>query len=285
MPLRIVTADERAAERGGVKAVILGVPKIGKTSLLRTIDPAKTLFVDLEAGDLAVQDVPCDTVRPRTWPELRDLACYLGGPNPALADAAPYSLAHYQAVAEEFGDGSELAKYDTYFVDSITVASRICLNWAQTQPEAFNAQGKQDTRGIYGLLGRQMIAWLTQLQQARSKNVIFVAILDQAKDDFGRVTWEPQIEGQATSKAILGIVDQVITMANIDFGDGQPIRAFVTKQGNSYGFPAGDRSGRLDEVEPPDLGKLIAKASDEQRQRGVFTTTISHPADASQQAA
>jgi len=284
MPLNIVTADQRMAEKGGVKAVILGVPKIGKTTLLRTLDPKKTLFVDLEAGDLAVSDLPVDTVRPQTWPEMRDLACYLGGPNLALAEAAPYSKAHYDHVVSEFGGPETLDKYETYFIDSITVASRVCLNWALTQPESFNAQGKPDTRGSYGLLGRQMIAWLTQLQHARSRNVIFVGILDQQKDDFGRLTWEPQIEGRATGNAILGIVDQVITMANIDFGDGEPVRAFVTKQGNAYGFPAGDRSGRLDEIEPPDLGALIAKASDEQRRRGSLTTTIAPRADAQQAA-
>jgi hypothetical protein len=285
MAFQIITADQRMAEAGGVKAVILGPPKVGKTSLLRTLDASKTLFVDLEAGDLAVSDVPVDTVRPQTWPEMRDLAAFLGGPNTALPDAAPYSLAHYNHVLEEFGGPAALEKYDTYFIDSITVASRVCMQWAQAQPEAFNQQGKPDTRGAYGLLGRQMIAWLTQLQHARSKNVIFVGILDQAKDDFGRVTWEPQIEGRATGNALLGIVDQVLTLANVDFGDGEPVRCFVTKQGNQYGYPAGDRSGRLDLIEPPNLGHLIAKAGDQSRRRADLTTTIRPHADATQEAA
>jgi hypothetical protein len=282
MPLNIISADQRLAEKNGVKALILGPAKIGKTSLLRTLDTAKTLFVDLEAGDLAVQDVPVDTVRPRTWPEMRDLAAYLGGPNPALPDAAPYSTAHYNHVVETFGDAGALDKYETYFIDSITVASRVCMTWCQAQPDAFNAQGKPDPRGAYSLLGRQMIAWLTHLQHARGKNVIFVGILDQTKDDFGRTTWELQIDGQATNRAILGIVDQVITLAPVDFGDGQPVRAFVTKQMNPYGFPAGDRSGRLDEIEPPDLGALISKASDQKRQRAALSTKITPRADADQ---
>ncbi len=282
MPLNIVTADQRLAEKNGVKALILGPAKIGKTSLLRTLDAKKTLFVDLEAGDLAVQDVPVDTVRPKTWPEMRDLACYLSGPNPALPESAPYSEAHYAHVVELFGSADALAKYDTYFVDSITVAARICMQWASTQPDAFNAQGKPDPRGAYGLLGRQMIAWLTHLQHARSKNVIFVGILDKMKDDFGRTSWELQIDGQAAGKAVLGIVDQVITLNAIDFGDGEPVRCFVTKQMNPYGFPAGDRSGRLDEIEPPDLGALISKASDQKRQRAAITTKIQPRADADQ---
>lgn len=271
--MKIISADQRMAQSNGVKAVVLGPPKIGKTSLLRTLDPAKTLFVDLEAGDLAVQDVPVDTVQPRTWPEMRNLAAFLGGPNPALPDDQPYSQAHYAAAAEEFGGGS-LDKYDTFFIDSLSVASRVCLAWAQLQPEAFSEKtGKPDPRGAYGLLGRQMVAWLTQLQHARSKNVIFVAILDQMKDDFGRATWEIQMDGSKAPNSLLGIVDQVITLANIDF-DGTLHRAFVTKQNNPYGFPAGDRSGRLDPIEKPHLGELIAKAADQSRTRNSMTFNL-----------
>jgi hypothetical protein len=48
----------------------------------------------------------------------------------------------------------------------------------------------------------------------------------------------------------------------------------VTHKDNEYGLPAKDRSGRLDPVEEPDLGKLIAKAGDQERRRAGLTTTI-----------
>ena len=271
MPIKIITADQRAAEVGGVKMVVLGPYGIGKTSLLRTLDAETTLFVDGEAGDLAVQDVPADTIRPQTWAECRDLAAFIGGPNPALPDTAPYSTAHYEAVATPDFD---LDKYETIFVDSITKISRLCLQWAQQQPDAFNAQGKPDLRGAYGLLGREMLAWITQLQHARGKNVIFTCAMEQAKDDFGRLFWEPHIEGSKTGRELPGIVDEVVSYALIDFGDGTPVRAFVTAKDNEYAMPAKDRSGRLDPIEEPHLGKLIAKASDQKRRRAGLTTTI-----------
>ena len=58
MALRIITADERLAEPRSVKAAIVGKPGSGKTWLLNTTCPITTLFVDLEAGDLAVQGWP-----------------------------------------------------------------------------------------------------------------------------------------------------------------------------------------------------------------------------------
>lgn len=271
--MKIITADERAAEKGGVKALILGPYGIGKTSLLRTLDEDRTLFVDGEAGDLAVQDVQCDTIRPLAWPECRDLAAFIGGPNPALPDHAPYSAAHYTAIAADFDMGM-LDKYDTIFVDSITKLSRLCLQWSQQQPDAFNAQGKQDMRGAYGLLGREMLGFITQLQHARGKNVILTCAMEQSKDDYGRLVWDPHIEGAKTGRELPGIVDEVISYILIDFGDGNTSRAFVTNKDNEHAVPAKDRSGRLDPVEEPHLGKLIAKASDQKRGRSGIVTDL-----------
>ena len=55
MSLPIITADQRLAEPRGIKGCIFGKSGIGKTSLLWSLDPARTLFMDLEAGDLAIE--------------------------------------------------------------------------------------------------------------------------------------------------------------------------------------------------------------------------------------
>ena len=88
--MKIISATQRLAERRGVKALIVGPAGVGKTSLLRTIDPATSLFLDAEAGDLAVQDVPVDTIRIDDWSAARDIACRIGGPNPSYAPTACY---------------------------------------------------------------------------------------------------------------------------------------------------------------------------------------------------
>lgn len=257
--LKIISADERMAQDKGVKALIVGPAGIGKTTLLRTLDGGATLFVDLEAGDLAVQDVRVDTFQPRTWEECRDLACYLGGPNPALPPTACYSQAHYDAIAESMGGADALKKYETYFIDSITVAGRLCFKWCEQQPESFNDRGKKDTRGTYGLMGREMIGWLTHLQHTRGKNVMFVGILENLKDEFNVTSWQLQIEGGKTGKELPGIVDQIATMQFVDAGDGKPFRALVCTQPNPWSYPAKDRSGRLDQIEEPHLGRWLAK--------------------------
>lgn len=260
MALPIISADQRLAEPRGVKGTIFGKSGIGKTSLLWTLDPATTLFIDLEAGDLAIEGWSGDSVRPRTWAECRDFAVFIGGPNPALRDDQVYSEAHFAAVCERFGDPASLDRYHTVFIDSITVAGRLCFQWCKGQPEAFSEKtGKPDVRGAYGLHGREMIAWLTHLQHTRAKNVWFVGILDEKLDDFNRRIFQPQIDGSKTGLELPGIVDEVLTMAEIKDESGTPYRAFVCQTINSWNFPAKDRSGRLDLIEEPHLGRLMAK--------------------------
>jgi AAA domain len=187
--MKIISADARLAERRGVKMAIFGPTGVGKTSSLRTLDPARTLFIDIEAGDLSVQDVKVDTVRVDTWQAARDLACRIGGPNPSFPPTACYSPAHFEAVG----------------------------------------------------------------------GALPLAILEKVIDDFNVVTWQPQMEGARTGRELPGIVDQVITMQWIDFGDGKPTRAFVCTSPNAWNYPAKDRAGRLEQIEEPHLGKLVEK--------------------------
>ena len=150
----------------------------------------------------------------------------------------------------------------------------MAFQWSQKQPAAFSEKtGKPDNRGAYGLLGQEMIRWITHLQHA-SKSIIVVGILDSTKDDLTRWTHAPQIEGGKTGRELPGIFDQVLTLASMKMPTGEDYRAFICWQQNDWGFPAKDRSGRLNMVEPPDLGALIHKIHTGKRIDQKVITTI-----------
>ena len=263
MTLPIISAEQRLNESRGIKGCIFGKSGIGKTSLLWTLPEDKTLFFDLEAGDLAIEGWGGDTLRPRTWKDCRDFAVFIGGANPALRDDQTYSKKHLEVVCERYGSPDYLNAYDTVFVDSITVAGRLCFQWCKGEPQAFSEKsGKFDIRGAYGLMAQEMIAWLTHLQHTRDKNIWFVGILDEKVDDLGYRSYQPQIEGSKTGLELPGIVDEVITMASLSEGEGKdakPYSAFICQTLNPWGYPAKDRSGRLECIEEPHLGRLMDK--------------------------
>jgi hypothetical protein len=253
MTFKIITVDERLKEQTGVKMIVVGPYGIGKTTLLKTLD-VPTLCIDLEAGLLAVQDWQGATISVRTWPEARDLACLIGGPNPALRSDQAYSARHFESLQRE--NTIDFSEFQVIFIDSLTVASRLCFQWCKQQPEfILDRTNKVDTRAAYGLLAAEMLGWLNQFQHIPDKDIVFVGLLEPRTDEFQRQTWHLQCEGSKTGLEIPGILDEIITMT----ADSQGNRIFVCQTINPGGYPAKDRSGRLDVNEPAHLGNLLKK--------------------------
>ena len=271
MPLPIVTADERlSAAANKTTMALFGPSGVGKTTLVKTLPHETTLCADLEAGMKSVQDWPGDSIPIRCFEDAIDLACLIRGVNPTADPNGYFSAAHHQHLVAAHPDLVRLlAGKSIVFLDSITDVTRQAMAWAKTRPKAFSDRtGKPDTRGAYGLMAREISWLLKHLQHAPGKSLIMVGILERVTDDPGRVSWQPQMEGGRAGRELSGIVDHVVSMAlfSRDARDA-PVhdpergteRRLVCRTANSFGLPAKDRSGQLDETEPPDLAALLRK--------------------------
>lgn len=273
----MVSKAERNRERRGQKIALIGESGVGKTTQLFSLPPKKTLFIDLEAGDLAVDEWEGVCVRPRTWEECTDLAVLVGGINPALEKAkVPYCKKHYDHCIKKYPElHKKIADLEYLFVDSLTHTGRLSFQETSNTPE-----GIKDARKAYGAHGQNMIRWLTQLQQTRHMHVIFLSILNEKVDDNGGRYYDMQIEGSKTGEELPGIVDELITMVIMDPFTPNPYRAFICKKLNRWGYPAKDRAGKLEEQEPPNLGALIEKLKRPRSQKLFDTLNFDLPAPA-----
>ena len=259
---RIITADERLRERRGIKGGAAGHQRHRQDHA--AVDPARRAKRCSSTSRPAISPSragPATRSGHAPGRSAGDFAVFIGGPNPALRDDQPYSQAHYRRRLRALRRSSACS---TATRRSSSTRSRLpdasASNGARASREAISEKtGKPDIRGAYGLHGREMIGWLTQLQHTRNKNVWFVGILDEKFDDFNRRYFAPQIDGAKTGSELPGIVDEVITMAEIPADDGVVVPRLRLPHAQPMGYPAKDRSGRLDMIEEPHLGRLMAK--------------------------
>lgn len=268
MAFRLITPQERlSTDYNKTTGVIYGRAKVGKTTLVKTLPPETTLFVNLEAGMKAVQDFKGCNIDVHTFEDAADAACLLAGISPSSGPTDFFSSSHYDYVRTKLYPQINPDWFKLSYWDSITDLTRIAMIWAQRQPSAFNKYGKPDLRGAYGEMGRQVIRLLRHVQHTPGKSVFFVGGLDAYINEAQQLVFEPQAEGNKTKSELPYIVDQVITFSDFDYTDAGFVhnigkgkfRALCCKSPNPWGLPAGDRSGKLDMIEEPHLGRLIEK--------------------------
>jgi hypothetical protein len=62
--LRIISATERQCEPRGTSIVLAGPSGIGKTTQVKSLDPTRTLVIDVDRGALPLINTYVDIVRP-----------------------------------------------------------------------------------------------------------------------------------------------------------------------------------------------------------------------------
>lgn len=273
--MKFLTATERKKLPRPINVLLHGKSGSGKTTQAQGLPSESSLFIDFEAGTLALQDWqgPILNIREQAvamdkhpWELAQAIACLCAGPDMTAKQGATYSKGHHDAVAEALPEVVEALKgIKTIFLDSLSDASRVAYSYCSQQDYAISKKtGNEDGLAIYGALGKEMVAFSQRMQHC-PKDLIAAVILDEEVDPLGRISYAPQLMGSIAKNQLIGIFDIALTL-HVEETDTGIERCFYTQTPNAHGYPAKDRSSLLSPIEKFEQGdtealwKLMEKA-------------------------
>jgi hypothetical protein len=211
-------------QRQGVKCVIYGRAKSGKTRLLATA-PAP-LILSSERGTLSLGNANLPVIEVPTLTQLEYVHTWL------LSDPK---------AQQTFG---------TVCLDS---ATDLFEKYAREE----RAKAGKDSFAAWGRVGTKAWEIFTKFRDLPFYNVVLICHQEYDKDDTGTMFNMPSVPGKETMKSLPYWFDGVYQMVSETNDQGQ-FRNMLRCIGNNINF-AGDRSGKLAMWEPSDLARLFAK--------------------------
>lgn len=212
------------AQRFGVKAMIYGGPGSGKTPLIKTC-PRPVMLV-CEPGLLTMRDA-----------------------NVPAWDA--YTPERIDEFFEWLTRSPEAKGFDTVAIDSVSEMAEIFLRQELVR--------NKDGRKAYGEMFRHIADHLNALYYMPEKHTYLIAKQAIVEDGAGTIK-KPYFPGKELNVRVPHMYDEVwhIGLNNIPQAGPKPVLAIRTQ--SDFNTFARDRSGRLDELEPPHVGNLFLKA-------------------------
>jgi hypothetical protein len=211
------------AQRFGVKALAYGPPGTGKTPLVKTA-PRPVLCV-VEPGMLSMRDA----VNIPAW------------------DA--YTPERLDEFFKWLFESKEATNFDTVGIDSVSQMAELIL----TQELNRNKDGRK----AYGEMSRRVMDIINKLYYFPQKHIYLIG-KQVVADENGVASKRPYFPGQDLNVKIPHLYDEILHIAEANIpGMVKPVIAIRAQP--TFGIMARDRSGRLAELEPPNLGELFKK--------------------------
>ena len=205
----------------GVKMLVYGAAGTGKTTLIK--DMPTPLILSAESGLLSLQGLDLQYLEINSVSDLREAYKWLVG-------------------------SEEAKRFESVALDSISEIAEVCLVEEQAKTK--------DGRAAYGQLGAEMGAIIRAFRDL-PLHVLLIAKLDKGQDELGRITYSPGMPGQKLAQSLPYYFDEVLALRIEKNADGLLRRELLCHPDSLWN--AKDRSGRLDRLEPPDLGLMIKK--------------------------
>lgn len=203
-----------------IKVLVHGPAGAGKTRLCATTG-GTPIILSAEGGLLSLADYNIDVISIKSMADLFEAYTFLRSDE----------------------------KYNWVCLDSISEIAEVVL--------AEEKKKTNDPRKAYGELQTIMMSLMRDFRDL-PKNIYFSAKQERVKDEMtGGLVHGPSAPGTKIGPAMPYIFDEVFALHSWKDEAGQIQRALQTQKDAQY--DAKDRSGRLDNIEPPDLGYIYNK--------------------------
>lgn len=205
-----------------VKILGYGIAGMGKTRAISTLPTP--IALSAEGGLLSIKDADVPYLEIGSMDDLYEAYAWL-----TKSDEAK----HYESVA----------------LDSISEIAEVVLG----VEKKVLVNGKvRDPRQAYGAMQDRMADLIRAFRDLDGKHVYFSAKLEKSADELGAVSYAPSMPGQKFAQTLPYFFDEV-------FAFRKEAGHFAIMTSSDGLWTAKDRSGRLDQWEPPDLGAVIRK--------------------------
>jgi hypothetical protein len=208
-----------------VKFLGYGPAKVGKTRAIVTL-PTPITF-SCEGGLLVLKEYDLPYFEVTSLKDMEELYNWLGS--------------------------EEASKFESVALDSITEMAEVVLCIEKNR----TVDGKK-IHGMkaYGEMQDKMAEQIRKFRDIKTHHVYFSAQMEKSQDELGAVLYAPAMPGNKFQQKLPFFFDEVFAFR---FEGGH--RAILTQTDGVW--TAGDRSGRLNQWEPPDLGAIIRKIGGE----------------------
>ena len=222
-----LTSTKVVSAQQGIKCLVYGDAGTGKTVLSSTCPTP--VIISAEAGLLSLRNFDIPVIEIKTLEDLEDA---------------------YQWATES----SEAKGFETVCLDSISEIAEVVLNERK--------RNCKDPRAAYGETNERMATTIRSFRDLFGKHVYLSAKKEYMKDDVtGTQKYMPSMPGKSLTTSLPYFFDEVFCL---QIGQGQKednstfdYRYLQTNPNLQY--HAKDRSGCLNDMEEPHLGKIFDK--------------------------
>lgn len=223
-----IRSTQGYGKENGVKILVYGPAGRGKTTLCSTCP--NPIILSAESGLLALAKFNLPYIEIKTIADLREA----------------YNWAKSSSEAKQF---------QTLCIDSISEIAEVVL---ADKKAPVNGK-KPDGRQAYGEMIDQMHGVIREFRDIPGFHVYMSAKQERLKNEAtGVILNGPMMPGNKLGQAMPYFSDELFQLEIADGGPNSPPYRYLRTQPD-FSNEAKDRSGMLDPIEEPHLGKIIAK--------------------------